>query len=338
MNNYLVIILIFSFSAQAIEHETTQSPFVWIVEKNGKTSSILGTIHAGVTLEEIPCSDEVLKKIQNSDLLFAETTAGHDFYRLSKEERSKLFIGSVKEKEEIMSQLSLSTQETIRERKSALFKILQDMFTYRYESLNNEGFTELSLTSQDFLINHGADREASYADFIYYLNTIAYYKAYYSLPSLDDQVKQIALSHSIKIKPLDNNSRLNKDFYLKPSPNKPVQFIDRNDIEKIIKEIDSMIQLYQQIFLDTAQVYRSYDINFFNQVIKEEVSDEQILLKNRNELWLKKFLEEHEEYENIFIAAGLKHFIGSHNLLDMLEDKGFSVERMTCSTNSENRF
>ena len=71
-----------------------------------------------------------------------------------------------------------------------------------------------------------------------------------------------------------------------------------------------------------------YDTNAFQATNN---LDENILLKNRNELWLKKFLSAHEEYESIFIAAGLTYFTENHNMLDMLEEEGFSIERMTCS-------
>ena len=328
MNRWIILFLNFLFSANAA---TTQlNPFVWTAEKEGKTSYILGTVHVGVPLSEIPCSNAISKKIQNSDLLLLETKAETDFEKLSEEEKYKLFIGSAKEQKEIMSQLSQESQEIITERKTALIHILKDLFSHHYESEGNEGWAELSLESQSFFINHGANKTENYADLMYFINSIAYYKAFLSLPSLDKQIKQIALSHSINTKSMDQNKKINEDFNSKISSNKPLLFIRKSDIEGAIKEIDSLTDLYQKIFLNTARLYQFYDINLF---LSSQGLDETILLKNRNELWLKKFLEINEQYENIFITAGLTHFIGKHNMLDMLKKEGFSVERLTCLNN-----
>ncbi|MCZ0932895.1 MAG: TraB/GumN family protein [Oligoflexia bacterium] len=326
MNRWLILFLNFLFSAKVAS--TQLDPFIWTAEKEGKTSYILGTAHTGISLKEIPCSDAVSKKIQNSDLLLLETKTKNDFEKLSEEEKQKLFIGSVKEQEEIMSKLSQKTQDTIKERKIIMTHIIKDMFSHHYESAGNEAWAELSLESQNFLTNHGADKEESYANLIYFINCIAYYKAYYSLPSLDKQVKQMALSHFVKIESMDHNKKINEDFSSKTSSNKPRMLVSRSDVEGAIKEIESLTGLYQQIFLNTARLYQLYDANAF---LFNHNLDETILLKNRNELWLKNFLKTHEKYENIFITASLKHFIGEHNMLDMLKGEGFSVERMTCS-------
>ena len=334
MKPYFILFLALSISA--IAKSNPDSPFAWTVEKDGKTSYILGTVHAGVPLEDIPCADTLSEKIQNSDLLFVENaTIKGDFERLSEEEQQKLFTGSAKEQVEIMSRLSIETQEEIRERKAAFINILKDMFTYSYIDVSGESYTELSSENQDFLINHGLDTEDSYAELIYRLNAIAYYRAYHSLPSLDKQVKQMALSHSVEIKPLDNNKRLNKDFYNKASSNKPIQFVGLNDVEETINSLDNITELYQQILLNPAKIYQFYDDMLFQTPNKG--LDHQILLKNRNKLWLEKFLTAREEYESIFLAGGLKHFIGDDSLLNMLEQEGFSIQRITCPNAVENK-
>ena len=47
-------------------------PYFWKAEKNGKTSYFLGTIHNGISLDELFCSDVILTKLKNSDLVFTE--------------------------------------------------------------------------------------------------------------------------------------------------------------------------------------------------------------------------------------------------------------------------
>ena len=324
--------LVFSFSffcsAQAVESKTS-SPFVWLVKKGGKTSYFLGTVHVGVSLEEIPCSNTILKKIQNSDLLFAEK-ANIELESLSREEQSKLFIGSREEKEEIMSRLSKESQEMVKKRKQSRANLFIDSLPHQAQSLGNEDFENLSPERQSFLIEHGADIDGNYVDFYHFIILFAYYKAFYSFPHhLDKEIKQIAISRSIEIKALDDDKKINEDFRSKTSSNKPLFLVDRNIIEEAIRKIDYRIERYRQKVLKKSQMYKSYDANHFK-VVGESL-DKEIWLKNRNELWLQKFKEAQKEYENIFLMAGLGHFVGAYNILDMLVEKGFSIESMTCS-------
>ena len=325
-----ILILLFSFSAKA----ESQAPFAWTVEKDGKSSTILGTIHVGLPLNEILCSNKISQKIKNSQLLFIEEETQSDIDNLSEEEQKKLFIGSDKEKTEIMSRLSLKSQDIIRERKGALTNILKELFSHRYESASQTNFNNFSQSNQTFLINQGAHTTESYASLFYFINTIAYYRAYYSLPSLDKQVKQIALSHSVEIKSLDDNNRLNQDFKLLSYFNKPIIFVGYKDVKDLIKNIDNLTKLFQKILLNKVPLYKMYDIDFFNSATAKEIEglDTQALLKNRNQLWLEKFLTAHKKHGNIFLSAGLTHFIGEYALLDSLKKEGFSVERITCSS------
>ena len=74
-------------------------PYFWKVEKGGKVSYLLGTVHIVVSLDELFCSDVIQEKLKNSDLLFVESVSsleqqkavttnllspnGEDFKRLS---------------------------------------------------------------------------------------------------------------------------------------------------------------------------------------------------------------------------------------------------------------
>ena len=50
-------------------------------------------------------------------------------------------------------------------------------------------------------------------------------------------------------------------------------------------------------------------------------------------MWFQKITEafESHEYENIFVAGGVAHLIGPFNVLDMLEEEGFTIKRLSCS-------
>ena len=336
MRFFFLFVLSFLF-VNSVE-STAKSPFVWLVEKEGKTSYLFGTVHVGISLEEMPCSDQVLNQIENSDLLFMETKPQNDFERLSEEEKEKVFIGSVAEKEKILSKLSLESQDIIREREAALDNLLRNALPFHIQSesfFDERAFSELSPESQEFLIKHGVNPEGDHADFFHSIRFIVYDKAYSSLPSLGGDIKKIALSQSIEIQALDDNKKINEDVRSQAHSNKPPMLVNYMFIEQLIRGIDALVQQTREGMLQVVQAYKSYDVNYFKGKMSGiEVDGEDlnrgVFLKNRNKLWLKKFMEANEKYDQIFLVTGLDHLIGDHNLLDMLEENGFSVERMTC--------
>ena len=326
MKWYLILCLILPFFVNA--SDSNSSPFVWMAEKDRKQSYILGTMHSGVSLRDVPCSNIISNKIQSSDLILSEVNAGNEYEKLSLKEREILFTGSVEEKNKIMSKLPQQSQQIIKERQTAMLNLLKDTFPHTLVGRGN--FQNLNGKSKNFLTKHGADTTTSHADLIYFINLIAYYKAYFSQPSIDAQIKQIGFSRQIEVKSLDDDIKINKDFKSKNS-NKPIISVTQNDVEEHILHINNLIEGYKEMNIKMAELYQSYNINLVSNIVSSSIEDETILLKNRNELWLKKILLEHKNHENIFIVTGLRHLIGNHNMLDMLKNEGFHIERLTCN-------
>ena len=335
IKNLLLFLLTFLFLILETANSETKSPFVWLAEKGGEVSYILGAIHVGVSLEEMPCSSEIVNQIQNSDLLFLEYQYGDDTEKLDREEMKKIFIGSKEEQEEILSRLSFDSQEMIRERKIGLDNFLRSMYPFNVHSVTEDAFSELSPESQEFLIKHGVDPEGSHADFFHFIRFVVYNRAYFSLPSLDEQVEEIAFSQSIEIKALDNNKQINKDIQSQVPSSKPLELVDYTTIEQLIDRVDILVYLKRRKWSQFGFAYKSYDIDLFEDLLREMEKDsksinEEVFLRDRNESWLSKLVKAHAEYESIFLVAGVRHFFSPHSMLDMLRDQGFSVERMTC--------
>ena len=207
---------------------------------------------------------------------------------------------------------------------------MQNALPFNIYSTTNGGFSELSPKSQEILTKYGVNIQGNHVDFVHFIQRIATYKALFSFPSLDSQIKKIALSHSIEIKALDDNKRIGKDLQA-TSSSKPSYPVDHTVIEQLIEGMDNLVAQMKLQYVQISQIYKLYDANLLREVVVSKLPSKKILLKNRNELWLEKFIEAHEKYENIFLAAGVAHFIGAHNMLDMLKEKGFSLSRMTCS-------
>ena len=190
-------------------------------------------------------------------------------------------------------------------------------------------FEELLPESQEFLKKHGINPEGDHADFWYSIKFITHFIAYFYLPheELDTQIQNIALSSSINTEALDDNKIINMDFQsVSEEEGEPVNY---RNIDLAIGVIDLYIR--KKIISQSKNIkdYKTFDIELIKKNISFSNNDE-IILKNRNELWLGKFMEANKEYESIFVAVGLTHLIGAYNFLDMLEANGFFVERMAC--------
>ena len=61
-----------SFLVFTVSCSSDSKPYFWKAEKDGKTSWLLGTYHNGISLNELLCSDAILVKLKNSDLVLTE--------------------------------------------------------------------------------------------------------------------------------------------------------------------------------------------------------------------------------------------------------------------------
>ena len=192
-----------------------------------------------------------------------------------------------------------------------------------------KSFKDLSENTKEFLIRHGVDTQGNYGDYFYFIYEILYYKVFFAIDdSIDSQVAKIAQSNEIKIKALDDNSNITHDLQAENSK-KPIQPINRINIEVLVEISNQIFEDFKQSVLQKRQPYISGNREAFKSI---ETGSKKALLKNRNESWLKKFTEAHEnpKHNSIFIAGGTSHFVGSFNLIDWLREEGFSVNPITC--------
>ncbi len=272
---YLILVfcfftLFFACSVDTTKDITkdTRKPYFWQVEKRGKVSYLLGTIHIVVPLDELSCSDVIQEKLKNSDLLFVE---------------------SIKQKSEIHLDLI---------------------------SPNREDFNRLSRSNQAFLIEKGVPSTASCTTSNRLLNLLCL-KEVFGESSLeikmDEEAQSIAKNYGILMKPLDEDIE---------SQIKTVFTCER--LEKSIENYPICLETIR----DSVDAYRTSSLTSEQISVDNNVSD--ILLKERNKQWFLKFESAHGKYNHIFVAAGLAHFIGHFNFIDILKENGFSVERVSC--------
>lgn len=326
-------------------NSTSTTPF-WKAEKDNQIFYMLGTIHLGVSIEDLQCSQIVQDKMKATDLLFVESfNPGTEYlYNDFEDTMRKLYLGSKQEKEQIMSQLSEETREHTKNR----MNITKLIVTVNQIKLNisqgkklvkDEGqFKDLSKESQNFLIQHGLyDENKVYLDYYFDIFFIAAYDAFFSQKKyLDAEVVKLALDHNISIESLDANKNtladMEKeiaDLYEVEGQDTPVR---NTEIDQIIADYENIKQQYLDSYSVMISDYKSKDWksltggfgSVITKVINWFIGSSGSLSKNRNESWAEKMLLSSEN-QSIFIAAGYAHFTGFDNVLDILENEGFKI-------------
>ena len=126
-------------------------PYCWTIEKEGKTSYILGTLHITVSLDELPCPNNIKDKLNSSDIIFSEFS--NTWTNILKKEK-------LKETDEELNHL-----------------YTQNGFDLMY-SEDDLYFTQLSAEAQNFFREKGVSDKLSFAGYMLARDTLCFKEAY----------------------------------------------------------------------------------------------------------------------------------------------------------------
>ncbi len=324
----------FGFFSLLLIHPSLAEPiFFWSIEKERKTSYILGTIHAGISLEELPCSSKITEKLRQSQMVFLEIVGET---QLNPEEQRIILTAPQVERDKILNRLSPKDRDMFFDRIKSFKELIIKPQVHRMISRElkqeigqvlyrgPESFEDLSQKAQKFLIAHGVDTEGNYADYWYDLFALAYYEAIFSFPSLDSEIKKMVLSFKIPLRALDN--QLSELVPSHKESNRAVYLTNREDIEVLIDKFYSILVVNtKKSILEAVDLYKKGIVYF-------DITEEETVTRNRNQIWLEKInaIYQNTEIPSIFVVAGARHFVGPGNLIDMLQLEGFKTHLMTC--------
>lgn len=249
---------------------------------------------------------------------------------MTKEEKRKLYTDTNEKRREVLEKLPPEVQRTLMDRMEIKKYFLALPSLYIYEG--NQEFEDLSKKSQDFLIKSGIDTQRGYGDYFHSIKMMAYYEASFSEDYfMDDEIEKIGSDKNIDMEGLDEEAAIieflnnNNEGFKKIS-------VNRFLIEREIENHEQLTNYWKEQISNSVRIYKaslieSPILNSGNTLLFDTI------FRQRNKIWLEKFQKAHEnqEYENIFLTGGLLHFTGPFNLLDMLEEREFSVTAMTCS-------
>ena len=130
---------------------SNQWPYFWKIEKDGKTSYALGTIHITVSLNELPCINYIKSRLENSDLLFLEF--------------SSAWVNILKKEKPIETDSELNHFYT------------QNGFDLMYDE-DGSDFLQLSQSTQNFFRENGISTKLSHVGFSLARSALCFAEAY----------------------------------------------------------------------------------------------------------------------------------------------------------------
>ena len=323
-----------------LQYTPSNGPFFYSAEKDGNHLFILGTIHFGFSLNDLICSEEITERIKSGDLVFVENRIAA--MNLDPADTKTLRTASKAERQKTLSKLSPEDRniyEEIEKQKVSVKNTLSSFFV----SNSDDNFEDLSQETRDLLISLGADEEGNYIDYFALLQQGASATAIlpYIHKFMDREVARRAVSEGVELKILDDltltlfqlmgTSQKKFKQTMESPENTQKILIDRPTLENFAETgYNQIIQWRRAMLLAAVEAYGRGDEEEVRAMTLLSATAEQHLLKERNQLWWNKLKTALEGKKNsrIFLAAGVHHIIGNHNLLDMLQEEGFHIRRM----------
>ena len=322
------------------------TPYFWSFKKDGTTVYLLGTIHQGVAIEDLSCPDSsnnVRDSLLISDLVFIETTESWNdtpLNGLSRQDIKTILIGSIQEREQIYKKLSQEKRILIESYMEEEITEIISIVTKSNGLLVDEDKESPELLSDEakkFLLSRGIELEDDFSNIYYTIGLSNFFiiSSFLFDEKMDLEVRQLAQENGIPLSPLDDRTALYEELTKTDHIETKRIEVNKIHVEEFINNSKAFLINQREYWIQQLiNPYLNEQISF--ELVSSLVSslgiEQDILLKDRNALWVERILTalENSEYKNIFVAGGLAHFIGKDNVLDMLKKEGFTVKRETC--------
>ena len=326
----------FGIIATAEDLTEPKGPFFYRADKEDKSLYLLGTMHSE-SLDQLQCRSPIMSFLEDSDLLWSEVSEG-----IKLQTQAKILADLEESAEPEFNSLSENSKRFLVD---TFKRITQTSHSVAVEQLQQANLPSIGLflllqcippeiiqfiqsqaNGMDSVIQKMADSLNIPQNF---LDDLQSYSAVFeiNIPSLNFTVKdinftiddhdQFCKSTEDNLLPLYQTASTFQNLYRMGE-------IDENSFEDVLKSNYQKSHFYYSLFDKPVPE----DKNF--KAFKDTV------LKNRNQKWIEKIRQSHKDNNSIFIATGLGHLIASDNILDMLKEDGFSIQRMNadCSFNS----
>jgi len=311
-----------------------KGPFFWKAEKEGRVLHILGTMHMGVALEELQCSQEISQSLAQSQLVWVESD--EKLLKVVNQEVEKLLtVSNINPSRQSFQSLDQEAQKILLEE---MKKMIQDISSDPIPKellrriLNQSNYYSLYKITQDICM-YKSTKNLGDPD---------------TLSKLDLEIYNLAGQRGIPQKNLDDKEDV---VELMLSYGFPRELISKEIIEKQVKSLE---ECYEEEGAETQEFIsgifpENLLIKNLFQKKREQGWSENIIkrwqdflydlaLKRRNEKWFEKLVLAHKTNEEMFVAGGLAHFIDEFNVLDKLKQAGFTINRYSTECVAEESY
>lgn len=297
---FLFCLLICGFSG--VSCSTIKKPFYWKIEKDGKTSYVLGTMHRGIDVRDLP--KELHEDLALSSAVLLEITTQSEkenppFYKMGPKGTKNLF----------------------KKYKHIIEKNIENNITVN-DFFSAEQWSKIEKRIHDFGIKQSIAKNLT----LQMINAIVtdrktvvvprYEYSLYTTKSMDGEIEKKALQSKKPLYRLDTLQRMKPACWEKMWVKSIIFYLD-NDTYDVIGNITKAVD-----------VYRSGDADQMTEQM--EFLDRELhkcLLVERNARWVPVIDGHHKNESPVFIAAGALHFIGEGNVLELLEKLGYKIQR-----------
>jgi uncharacterized protein YbaP (TraB family) len=293
MKNHIAFVLT---SLLLVGCSSIQKPFFWKLEKDNKTSYMLGTIHRGIYIKDLP--EYVIDPISKSKTVYTEIP--HEDQATNGRYDDKIFWRSNEE-------LPINLAEQLGPELNA--QLVNNWNILKIKTKINE-ITPLGILDLMFARDESCKVWVTKAK----VNRMNYKF------SLDRNISELARKNGV--------ASLGLDDYDDPDIRSCYWSADLETLKEYLskgcqaagkaREVD--------IFENEYLAGNEKAVSKFN---SEITPAHQCILKVRNEKWLPKIEAAHNLYGPAYIAVGVAHFYEDFGLIKMLQDRGYTVTRMT---------
>jgi uncharacterized protein YbaP (TraB family) len=323
--NFLILFFILASTGCSLYFVKVERPFLYEVSKGDKHFWILGTVHSGIALDQMP--DVVFDKIKQADMVALETddTGGAGLKAAIKTLTKDTEMPKEFDLRKALTPKAYNSAKIIRwfvcdktkqkapdcyvqpERMSPL--IIKSFIVYLEKPAQKAQLVELLQLYPEI----GNSSEKKYN-----------HKVYAVLGRLDSEIEKYAKRKDVALMSLDTRDEkfnLNLAYAIESSDlNFNLDFNAQNFLADEQKAKD-----LNDAYLHGNESEIMNLIHLSDQVLPWLTNKQ--LLAERNELWFTKIEAEVKKNKNLFVACGLLHLLGPDNILNKFKDAGYTARR-----------
>lgn len=282
-----------------------KKPFIWSLERDSKTSYLLGTQHQGVPFEDLP--DWVLKKIDDANVVVLEA----ELRKIEDKEATDFSILMYRRGKELPAEKYFTKDEWSK---------IDELFQARLEEIDNER-KKIILKNRENLTPY------FYESFLYGKEKIVV-EDKYTFHRLDPQ-KSMDLNIGRRAKNLKKKlESLDLPDFVEAHRQCQIQMaavgIKKRLRGDVMADIEDMAVLEPYTSGEENQINAFLDASPF---VEPDIRG--CFLDERNMAWVPKMINLHKKEAPAFFAVGLAHIsYGEKNLKNLLSKHGFKVTRI----------